>query len=249
MTEQDRAERTAPSRKGRSGKIRKALRWIAISVGGLLATVTLIVVVVVIFGIPIDLSALKGKIETAAADALGRPVSIEGPLTLVPSLPPAAQIEGVHIGNPAGWPEADLARLDLARAELRVLPLLDGEVLIEEITVEGLHVNLETNAAGEPNWLLEKPGEEPEPRAKPEEAGPPALKFIELGELSLSDIAISHRDAATDQTFELTLEEISGSAEDREPMQLLIQGSVQGVPYEVSFNGGSLASLFEGKAA
>lgn len=248
MTEQDRAERTAPSRKGRSGMIRKALRWIAISVGGLLATVTLIVVVVVVFGIPIDLSALKGKIETAAADALGRPVSIEGPLTLVPSMPPAAQIEGVHIGNPAGWPEADLARLDLARAELRVLPLLDGEVLIEEITVEGLHVNLETNAAGEPNWLLEKPQEEREPKPKPEkEAAPRALKFIELAELSLSNIAINHRNAATGRTFALTLDQIRGSAEVREPMDLLIQGSVQDVPYKVTFNAGSLASLFEGK--
>ena len=139
---------------------RMALRWIIISLGGLLAAVALTAVVVVVFGISIDLSPLKDKIETAAANALGRPVAIEGPLTLVPSLPVAAQIQGVHIGNPAGWPEANLARLDLARAELRVLPLLFGEVLIEEITVAGLHISLETNTAGESNWLITKPQEE-----------------------------------------------------------------------------------------
>ena len=169
----------------------------------------------VVFAIPIELDWVKGKIEAAASEALGRPFAIEGPLTLVPSMPPAAQIEGVRVGNPRGWPEADLARLDLARAELRVLPLLKGEVLIEEVTVEGLRVNLETNADGEPNWLPEKseaaPGAQPPVPAQPEPAAePPALEFIELAELSVRDIVLTHRDAATNETFELERERITG---------------------------------------
>ncbi|MEA3276525.1 MAG: AsmA family protein [Pseudomonadota bacterium] len=248
MTEQDMSTNPEASQTPEPGRLRKAFRWTVISFGGLLAALVLIILVVVAFSIPIELDWVKGKIETSASEALGRPFAIEGPLTLVPSMPPAAQIEGVRIGNPKGWPEADLARLDLARAELRILPLLKGEVLIEEISVEGLQVSLETNAEGESNWLLKKSDEAPTPEPE-EEREPPALKFIELAELSLRDIVLTHRDAAIDKTFELELKEITGSAEDLEPMRLLIQGTVQDVPYEVNFSGGSLASLVADKAS
>ncbi len=247
MTERDMNNNSTASQPQKSGMVGNAIRWTAISVGGLFGALILILAVIMVFGISIELNWLKSKIEPAAAEALGRPFAIEGPVTLVPSLLPVVQIEGVRIGNPQGWPEADLARLDLARVELRILPLLKGEVLIEEITVEGLHVDLETNAQGEPNWLLPKSKEATESELV-EETEPPALKFIQLAELSLRDIVLTHRDASTDETFELKLEEITGSAEDREPMQLLIQGAVQDLPYEMTFNGGSLAALVEGKA-
>ena len=55
-------------------------------------------------------------------------------------------------------------RLDLARGQLGVMPLLRGELQIEEITVDGLTVNLEINAAGERNWIVvtgPRPGRPP----------------------------------------------------------------------------------------
>ncbi len=230
--------------------LKKLIRWVLLSVGGLLAALTVMILAAVLFGIPLEFDRVKSKIETAATQALGRSVSIEGPFTLVPSMPPAVQIEGVQVGNPPGWPEGDLVRLHMARVKLRILPLLKGEILIEEITVDGLQVNLETNAEGVPNWLLAQGARgraaEPEPEAPSE---PPALRFIELADLSLRDIALIHKDAVTGQTFELTLEEISGSALDREPMTLLIKGRVQDIPYEVTLDGGSLASLVGGEEA
>jgi uncharacterized protein involved in outer membrane biogenesis len=205
----------------------------------------LVIAVVVFLATPIELDWIKGKIEDGAGEAFGRSFAIEGPLTLIPSIPPAAQIEGVRIGNPPGWPEGDLAKLGLARVQLRVLPLLRGEILIEEIGVDGLHLNLVTNAQGDPNWLLGDPEAKPtEEEQEPEPVGQPkALAFIELAELALTDIVLSHRDETTGKDFELALEEITGSAEDQEPMELLIRGTVQGAPYQVTFQGGSLADL------
>ena len=227
----------------KTGPTHKVLRLAIVSIGGLLVTLIAIIVIVVAFGIPIDLSWLRGRIEVTASEALGRSFTIRGPLTLVPTVPPAAQIEGVHVGNPEGWQEGDLAHLNLARARLRILPLLKGEVLIEEITVDGLQVHLQTNSEGEPNWLLKASQEESKPEKK--EAAP-ALRFIELVQLSLRNIVVTHRDVASDKTFEFKLNEITGNAEDRKPMRLLIAGSVQQVPYEVKFNGGSLAALVDG---
>jgi len=247
MTEQDASADEIPADSRKPGKLRIALRRIGISIGGLFAALILLIGIFVVFGIPIELDWVKGKIETGATDALGRDVSIEGPLTLVPSIPPAAQIEGVRVGNPHDWAEGDLAQLELARAKLRILPLLKGEIVIDEVRVDGLRLNLDTDEAGNPNWLLTKGDEAPtdERENAPETK---ALKFIELTQLSLSGIAIHRRDAASDKHYELELDEIEGSALDREPMQLRIRGSVQEIPYELELKAGSLADLVEGTA-
>ncbi len=225
----------------------KVLRWTALAAAGLLGALLLALVVVVVLRPTIDLDWAKGRIEATASQAIGRRVIIEGPLSLELAVPPAAQIEGVRVGNPEGWHEGDLARLQLARVALRVLPLLKGEVLIEEVSVAGLQLDLETNPQGEPNWLLNGAGERAEPGSS-EQQESSVLRFIELAQLSLSEIAITHRDAATDDTFELQLDEISGSAEDREPMRLAIKGKVQAVPYECIVTAGSLVALGAGQA-
>jgi len=246
MTREDMPDTPNSSRPGNRGRKLKALRWIAIFVGGLLGVLAFILVCVVALGMPVEFDGVRGKIETAASAAVGRRVAIEGPVTLIASLPLAAKIEGVHVGNPQGWPEADLARLDMARVQLRILPLLRGEVVIEEISVDGLQINLETSVEGEPNWVFGGSGKGSEPDTG-KQTEPPALKFIELAELSLRDIVVTHRDAATNETFQLKLDEITGSAEDREPMRLVIHGSVQAVPYKLAVTGGSLTALGQGK--
>ena len=223
------------------------VRWTAISVAGLLGALVLALVVVVALGTTIDLDWAKGRIEMAASQAMDRQVFIEGPVSLDLAVPPAAQVEGVRVGNPAGWREGDLVRLQRARVVLRILPLLKGELLIEEVSVDGLQLDLETNADGQPNWLFGDAGERAEP-APPEQRESSVLRFIELVQLSLSAIAITHRDAATDKTFELKLDEITGSVADSEPMRLAVKGDVQAVPYELTVTAGNLAALYAGQA-
>ncbi|MDJ0971752.1 MAG: AsmA family protein [Kiloniellales bacterium] len=229
----------------RAGPFGRALRWTSWILGVPLAAFLLSVAALIALGITIDLSALRGKIEGTASEALERKVTIDGPVALVPTLWPTVQVEGVHIDNPGDWQEADFLRLDLARAQLSVLSLLRGEVRIQEIAVEGLTVNLETDAEGEPNWPVREPAGDPQPE---EETPSPALEFIELQDLSLTEIAVNYRDAATGQSYELKLNEVSGSAETGQPLQLYVQGAVQKVPYAVTLTGGDLASLFDGEA-
>lgn len=245
MTDQSTTHPPEKSKAVPSEKNKHVLRRIGTIAGALLGMLIITVLVVMIFHIPIELHWIKGKVETAAAEALGRDVSIDGALILVPSLPLAARVEKVRVGNPKAWPAADLVRLDLARVQLKVLPLLRGEVQIDEITVQGLRVNLETNVQGEPNWLLagadalEAPSESKEDQPN----GPAALRFIELAELSLRNIVVRHHNAGNGKNIELVLDEITGSAKDHESMDLLIQGKLQQVPYNVTVNSGSLATL------
>ena len=224
------------------------LRWTAVVLGAPLGLCLLGLAVFVASGIPVDLSVLRGRIEAAASLALERNVTIEGPVGLVPAIWPTVQVEGIRVGNPAGWPDSDLLRLDLVRAQLSIPSLLLGDVRIEEVAVEGLAIHLETDAAGAPNWLLKARETAAPTEDRKTGAGSPALRFIELQELSLRDIAVVYRDAAGDRRYELKLNEVTGSAESDRPMQLFVQGAVQNLPYAVTLTAGDLGSLVDGEA-
>lgn len=223
--------------------IRRALRLALLTIGSLMAVLMLAVAIFVGLGRPINLDWSKPQIESLTSDVLQRPVSVEGPLLLTPSFPPAVQIERLRIGNPTGWPEADLVFLRSARAELRLHALLKGELQIGEIDVDGLHVNLETNTDGEPNWLLDTPTSEPLHPATEAADTQQALRFVELAGLVLRDIVIRHHDAETGEDFTLHMAEITGSALDHQPMALRVRGTIQNTPYVLEATAGSLAAL------
>ena len=251
MTDQDsrldqsaRSEDTA-ARAPRSGGLGGFLRWTAVAVGGSLAAVVLGVLIFVGFGIPVDLSGLRDRIEVAASDALGRGVAVDGSIELIPTLWPTLQVEGIRVGNPEDWPHDDFMRLDLARAQLGILPLLRGDLRVRQIAIEGLAVTLETNAAGEANWLPKSPGEATTPR---EERAQPSLRIVELGELLSTDVTVSYRGAETETPTVLELGALTVRAEHEQPLLLQGKGTIHAVPYVVELTGGSLATLLEGEA-
>ena len=126
--------------------------------------------------------------------------------------------------------------------------------------MQGVRLNLVTDAQGQPNWLPKDAGDraepapdpapapEPDPGAEEVAAAQPTLRFIELKALSLSDIEVTHRNEAIDRTVTLRLEEITGAAEDARPMNLSLKGTLQDVPYEATLTAGSLETLVGGGA-
>ena len=97
-TSQVRKRSDDPAAGRKRGRAWAVLRWTGISVGAVLATLAVAVLVITTFGISIDLSSLRPRIETAASEALGRSVVIGGPIVLVPTLHPTVQVEGIAVG-------------------------------------------------------------------------------------------------------------------------------------------------------
>ena len=84
-------------------RYRKVLIWTGIAIGGLISLLLIVSVVVIVFGITINLDAFRKTIETAATDAIGREVRIEGATELTPTLQPVLEIKGFIIANPRTW--------------------------------------------------------------------------------------------------------------------------------------------------
>lgn len=90
MTDRPVVERREAAPSSRAAGAARALRWLVVTAGILLIILLLGIVAVVVLAIPIDLSPVRGRIEAAVTAAVQRPFRIEGPLILLPTLPPGA---------------------------------------------------------------------------------------------------------------------------------------------------------------
>ncbi len=128
--------------------MRTALKWTAGVVLALLVALALFIT----FG----LNALRGPISRAVSEATGRELVIEGDVRAVWTwLHPRFRVEGVTFAN-ADWGQEDLLfSADAVEAEVRLAPLLAGRVVVPEVHLEGAQVNLEVDAEGRKNWILD----------------------------------------------------------------------------------------------
>lgn len=117
----------------------------------LLALVVLLVLAVSALLIFVDPNDYKSEIETQAKTALNRDLKINGDLgwVIFPKLGIATgQIE---LKNAAGFSKDNLAKIDNLSVSLDVMPLISGEIVLGQLSLDGLNFNLETNKAGVSN--------------------------------------------------------------------------------------------------
>lgn len=131
----------------------RVLRWFGIAVALLLVALTLFV----LFG----LNALKGPVSRAVSNATGRELIIEGDLKAVWSWKhPRFRVERVTFANPDWASEDYMFYADAIEAELSVLPLLTGKVVLPAVHLQKPEVYLEVAEDGARNWILSSRKEE-----------------------------------------------------------------------------------------
>ncbi len=129
---------------------RRGLLWLAGSLGGLLILIVLALAL-------IDWSAMKGPIQRFASAKTGRTVSIAGRLQVHPwSWTPRVSVEGLAVGNPP-WEKgtSPLLQVDRLEVQLKILPLLKGEIVLPRVELIRPHVYLHREESGRANWTFE----------------------------------------------------------------------------------------------
>ena len=74
-------------------RVAKPLRWFLYALGGLIAGLLLISILLAIIRIPIDLTSYKGPVELLASRALGRTVKVDDKIVITTSLRPVFSLE------------------------------------------------------------------------------------------------------------------------------------------------------------
>ena len=138
--------------------MRVALTWTVWLVLALLVVLALFVA----FG----LNLLRGPLERGVTEATGRELRMEGDLRAVWSwVHPRFRATKVSFANP-DWAAEDLMfSADAVEASVSLLPLLRGRVVLPDLHLEGAKLNLEQDAEGRRNWVLDPDaGNREEPR-------------------------------------------------------------------------------------
>jgi len=221
--------------------MRTFFRWLAIALAALAALLLMAVLVLSLLDVTVDLDHLRGGVETSAGAALGRDVSIRGPVRLGLSGWPSIEVRDVEIANVPGASTDVFFKADLARLQIGMLPLLRGELQIGEVTAADVELHLEHDAEGKANWDFN--GDTEQPADKP--ASGRLLSFGGLHELSLQQVGLVYHDAALGKTLGLDIDSLHGKAPPGQPMQMQLDGSLQGESYHLQLNGDPVDDLLD----
>ncbi|HTH17518.1 MAG TPA: AsmA family protein [Magnetospirillum sp.] len=140
------------------------MRNAALIVGAVLALMLLLATAVPPL---LDWSRYKSEIVARVEATTGRPVAVDGPISL--RLLPSPQLSAaqVMVGNPAGT-TGELARIGHLRLDLAFLPLLRGKVRVQALELDRPVITLAHLPDGRANWRSAKP----KPEAEGNEANP-----------------------------------------------------------------------------
>jgi AsmA family protein len=178
----------------------------------------------------VDLGRFAPQIETAAREATGRTLKIEGPLHIGFSLVPTVVAEKVSFSNAEWGTKPQMLTAEKLALQVALVPLLSSQVDVRSVTIEGADIFLETDREGRGNWAFGDAETAPAPQE--EDAGG-GLSLAGLPELNVSDFHLAYRDGETGQVSEAALDEVSLVSQGG-GYHAVIEGEVNGSP--VSFS-------------
>jgi len=175
------------------------MKWLKYSLYGLLALVVLLAAGAAILALTFDPNQYKGEIEKLVKEHTGRTLKFHGDVKLAfwPSL-------GVSVGKATlsrRASEHDFAAFDSAHVSVRLLPLLSGGILVDQVRVAGLKASVIRAKGGKFDFedLLGAAGAK-KPAAAP--AKPAKVKFDVAG-IRLENGTLAYRDEGSGQTLEV----------------------------------------------
>jgi AsmA protein len=213
---------------GRKG-MNRALKWLLIIGGGLIALVIIILLVAPMF---IDIQKYRPMIEEKVTEATGRPFRLAGDLDL--SLFPWAgvSLSDLHLGNPEGFENEDFLSVESFEVRVKLLPLLSKDLQVKKFLLSGVQLNLERNKTGKTNWedlagpgkkRPEKAPEEPAEKKEGREAAGLPLKSLAVGDFSVSGSL-------------LWLDKVSGQRKEISDLSLKLQDVSLEKPIGIEFS-------------
>lgn len=211
----------------------------------------LLLIAAVLVGAALILPALlpaeawRGRVETAASEALGREVTIEGDIAFSVLPRVQARAGSVRIANAEGFGDEPFAAMEQMRLSLQLMPLLRRELVIEEFVLVDPLIRLEQRGARN-NWSFGTGERAPAAQDGDGFRQPGALPLeASFGDVRIQNGTLIYTSAAETRRFEavdLALDLPSLDA----PARLRGNLTLDGRRLDLSAGLGSLRAFFEG---
>lgn len=212
-------------------------KWIKIG-GALFVVLVAAVVAGVVILSSMDFNQYKGLIADEAKKATGRDLQIAGDLTLEISLNPAIAVDGVSFGNAAWGSRPEMLTVKRFAAEVSIIPLLSGKIVVNRLLAEGVDLLAETNKDGVGNWEF-APGE-----AKAPETSSDGTALPSVDKVVMRDIKVTYKDGKTGAEHRVVLDEFTAAAGSVDtPVKMSAKGSLNEKVFALDGTLGSVAQM------
>jgi uncharacterized protein involved in outer membrane biogenesis len=199
--------------------------------GGVLAAIAVVVTVLIAIW---DWNWFRGPLARFASARMHREVQINGDLDVhLWSWQPRASVEGIRVANPDWAPDKrQMAEIERIVVQIRLLPLLRGDVDLRLLQFDRPNVRLYADEQGRKTWDFSN-GEAPD---KPTKL-PPIRNFI------INQGQIDFRDVKRGLTFNGTLNASEQLGGQNRGFAMLGQGAYNRQPFNLRITGGPLLNI------
>ena len=210
---------------------KQGLRWAGAVLGGLVVALLLALAFM-------DWNLFKHPIERLASAKTGRTVRIAGDLRVnIWSWTPAVTVNGLSVGNPPWEANRPMARIERLEIQLKLLPLLKGDVILPRVALFKPDVYLHQDKGGRANWTFENTAPTNARASAPSKLPVMRDLLIQDGKLTLADdirhLKVDGTVAAHEQKTQ----------QDPTPFRIQGKGTINQQPFELQVAGGPLVNL------
>ncbi|ADJ28930.1 AsmA family protein [Nitrosococcus watsonii] len=180
-------------------------KFLKILFSTLLVVILLIVIAAVVLPFVIDPNDFKPQITAQVEKATGRELTLGGDikLSVFPWL--GVDLKDVSLSNAPGFGKAPFAKVSDMEVRVKLIPLLEKQLVMDTVVLNGLDLNLARNAQGKTNWADLAAGESQqissEEETAPEGESPPPLAGIAIAGLKIEAARIDWRDEVKDVRY------------------------------------------------
>ena len=201
-----------------------------------------LIIYIFLIGFDLDANYINQQIEKNLSENLGRKVLIDGPSSVRINAKPSIILRNFHIANPDGFTEVTnthLFSVKEAKLSLNLWGLLYGRLIIDNVSGQGLSLDLIETKEGRNNWSFKQSPEDPDSLVL-------ILNLLEHSEfknINLNKLNISYqKQGEKPHTFKLRKMNAQLSAKDN--ISINLEGIVEDkFPYKISAKGHSLQAL------
>lgn len=209
--------------------MKKLIKWLL----GLVAFfVVLLVLAIVLLPIFFDPNDHKPRIQTMAAETIGREVVLNGPIewSVFPWI--AINLNDVRIANAQGFKGNNLAEVEAVSARVKLLPLLKKEIKVGQVELQQPKINLQVAKSGQSNWqsILDTLT-----TSNTSENNDATATDLEIRGIAITDGQLLYTDAAADLKLEINALNFSSDAiKTGQPTMMSVEGQLLIPSMEIS---------------
>lgn len=185
------------------------------------------------------------QIIATVQSVTGRTLTIGGPIKMALSLTPVIEADKLALSNPPGFADPNLLSISHIEAKIALLPLLTHQVDILKLVLVSPTINLQTNAAGQSDWDLSNPTNQPAASNTTTGTATSTNPYrISLESVDIQNAAITLQNSAGKPTGAMELADFTAKAESASaPLTITAQAAYNSLPVTLTGTLGPIERL------